>query len=73
MTDARPTAVEPSHHHGFFRIHPTNDRIRPWVLDDGTENGWKANVAWVDVEPTSGFPSTSMNAYLGSMAMQKSS
>ena len=51
MTDARTTAVEPSHHHGFFRIHPTNDRIRPWALDDGTQNGWMANVAWVDVEP----------------------
>lgn len=51
MIDARSTAVEPSHHHGFFRLYAVDDRIRPWRIDDGTENGWKANVAWVDVEP----------------------
>jgi hypothetical protein len=38
-------------HRGFFRLYPVNDHIRLWRLDDGTENGWKASAAWVDIEP----------------------
>jgi hypothetical protein len=38
-------------HKGFFRFYPVDDPIRPWRFDDGTENGWKASAAWVDIEP----------------------
>ena len=38
-------------HKGFFRFCPVDDPIRPWRFDDGTEDGWKASAAWVDIEP----------------------
>lgn len=38
-------------HNGHFRLYRVDDHLRPWRLDDGKDNGWKANVRWVDVEP----------------------
>ena len=40
-----------SDHNGHFRLYRVDDRVRPWRVDDGTDNGWNVSVHWLDVEP----------------------